>query len=161
MKRFINILNKSWYASLLSVVLISAFVAAIYYIWNFEATFEGKEAVIFSYGLMLVMVLCVFSAGKSSRRKLARIRENNVSLPEKVAKYHSISQKRLLLYDFVAVIAATGFLLCSQPSYLLFSAISLLLVLLSKPTETKVKMELALSEKEINDFETLKFEKRS
>ncbi len=161
MKRFINILNKSWYASLLSVVLISAFVAAIYYIWNFEATFEGKEAVIFSYGLMLVMVFCVFSAGKSSRRKLNRMKENKHSLPEKVEKYMSITQKRLLLYDFIAVIAATGLLLCSNPGYLLFSGISFLLVLLSKPTETKVKMELALSEKEINDFETLKFEKRS
>jgi hypothetical protein len=60
----------------------------------------------------------------------------------------------------VSVIAAIGFFVCAEPNYLLFSAISLVLILLSKPTQTKMRIELALSEEEINKIEKLKFEKK-
>ena len=157
-EKYVNLLTRAWYASLLNIILISGFVTAIYYIWGFEPSFDNMKSVIFSYGLMLAMVMCVFSAGKSSKRKLSKLKE--LDLPNKLTKYRTILLKKLLLYSMVSVIAAIGFFVCAEPNYLLFSAISLVLILLSKPTQTKMRIELALSEEEINKIEKLKFEKK-
>lgn len=66
-----------------------------------------------------------------------------------------------MLYASVSLIAVVGLVVCAAPGYLLFCAISILLIVLSKPTETKVKIELGLTENEIKEFDKLKFETKS
>ncbi len=139
-------------------VLLVAFVLAIYYFFGIEATFTGNKAVIFSYALMILMVFCVFAGGKSSRRKIQRLKE--ATLPEKAEKYRSILIKRLSFYNLVNLIALIGLLVCAQVSYVIFSVIALLLIVLTRPAVLKLKIDLALSEEEINGFEKLKFERR-
>ncbi len=159
MKKYLKLLDKVWIATLAISLLITGFAAAIYYFIGFEANVSGRNAVIFSYALMLLMVLCVFSAGKSTRRKIERLK--TADLPQKAEKYRTAIMKRMMLYSSVSLIAVVGLVVCASAGYLLFCAISVLLIVLSKPTETKVKIELGLTENEIKEFDKLKFETKS
>ncbi len=160
MKKYLKLLDKVWIATLAINLLTSGFAAAIYYLIGFEANVSGRNAVIFSYALMLLMVLCVFSAGKSTRRKIESLK-TTADLPQKAEKYRTAIMKRMMLYASVSLIAVVGLVVCAAPGYLLFCAISILLIVLSKPTETKVKIELGLTENEIKEFDKLKFETKS
>lgn len=159
MKKYLKLLDKVWIATLAINLLTSGFAAAIYYFIGFEANVSGRNAVIFSYALMLLMVLCVFSAGKSTRRKIESLK--TADLPQKAEKYRTAIMKRMMLYASVSLIAVVGLVVCAAPGYLLFCAISILLIVLSKPSETKVKIELGLTENEIKEFDKLKFETKS
>ncbi len=158
MKQYIQILRKVWVAMVIMSFLLVAFTLAIYYFFGIEATFTGNKAVIFSYALMFLMVFCVFMASKSSRRKIQRLKE--ATLPEKAEKYRSILIRQLSFYNLVNFFALIGLLLCAQVSYVIFSVIALLLIALTRPNSLKLKIDLALSEEEINEFEKLKFERR-
>ena len=83
----------------------------------------------------------------------------SLPLPEKLEKYRMLQIKRLRFYSLVNIVALIGLFFCNQTSFLLFSIISVLLTLLSKVSELKLKMELSLSEEEIENMEKLKFEK--
>lgn len=157
MKQYIGILNKTWLALLLATVLFAGFLTITYHFAAWEAFFTGRKAVIVSYGLMLIMVVCVFAATKGTRRHLLQMRA--CTIPQKAEKYRTLIVKRLVFYNLVNDMALIGLFLCGSMNYLLFSGISVLLILLSKPNETKLKIDLSLNEKEIQEFEQLKFEK--
>lgn len=157
MKQYIGTLNKTWLAILMATVLFACFLAFTHHFAHLGAFFTGRKAVIVSYGLMLMMVVCVFAATKGTRRHLLQMRA--CTIPQKAEKYRTLIIKRLVFYNLVNDMALIGLFLCGSMNYLLFSGISILLILLSKPSETKLKIDLSLNEKEIQEFEQLKFEK--
>ena len=159
MKKYLKLLNKSWNAMILiEVVLVAMFyVLTYYYYLSNDAILSKGYSVTFSYVLMLVMVLCVFLGGKGINRKVKDL--VSLPLPEKLEKYRMLQIKRLRFYSIVNITALIGMFFCNQNSFLLFSVISVLLTLLSRVSELKLKMELSLSEEEIANMEKLKFEK--
>lgn len=159
MKKYLKLLNKSWNAMILiEVVLVAMFyVLTYYYYLSNEPILSKGYSVTFSYVLMLVMVLCVFFGGKGINRKIKNL--VSLPLPEKLEKYRMLQIKRLRFYSLVNIVALIGLFFCNQTSFLLFSIISVLLTLLSKVSELKLKMELSLSEEEIENMDKLKFEK--
>lgn len=159
MKQYLKLLNKSWSAMIfIEIILIAIFyVLTYYYYLSNDAILSKGLSVSFSYVLMLLMVLCVFLGGKGTSRKIKNI--VSLPLPEKIEKYRMLQIKRLRFYSLVNIVALIGMFFCNQNSFLLFSIIALLLTLLSKVSELKLKMELSLSEEEIENMDKLKFEK--
>jgi hypothetical protein len=159
MKQYLKLLNKSWSAMIFIEILLIAmfYVLTYYYYLSNEPILSKGYSVTFSYVLMLVMVLCVFLGGKGINRKIKNL--VSLPLPEKLEKYRMLQIKRLRFYSLVNIVALIGLFFCNQTSFLLFSIISVLLTLLSKVSELKLKMELSLSEEEIENMEKLKFEK--
>ncbi len=159
MKNYLKLLNKSWSAMIFIEIALFAIVYVVnyYYYLSNEPILTKGYAVTFSYVLMLVMVLCVFLGGKGVNRKLKSI--ISLPLPEKVEKYRMLQIKRLRIYSLINTVALLGMFVCNQKSFLLFSIISVLLTLLAKVSELKLKMELSLSKEEIENMEKLKFEK--
>ena len=159
MKNYLKLLNKSWSAMIFIEIALFAIVYVVnyYYYLSNDAILSKGYSVTFSYVLMLVMVLCVFLGGKGTNRKIKNL--VSLPLPEKLEKYRMLQIKRLRFYSLVNIVALIGLFFCNQTSFLLFSIISVLLTLLSKVSELKLKMELSLSEEEIENMEKLKFEK--
>lgn len=159
MQKYLKILNKSWSSMILIEIILIAiiYVATYYYHQSNPQIFSEGYAVTFSYVLMLVMVLCVFLASKGTNRKLKAL--HVLPLPEKLEKYHLLQVKRLRLYSVINFVALIGMFFCNQTSFILFSIIAIVLTLLCRVTELKLKFELALSEEELENIEKLKFEK--
>ncbi len=159
MQKYLKLLNKSWSAMIfIEILLVAIFYVTTYYYHQSNPSILSKGySVTFSYVLMLVMVLCVFWGGKGVNRKVKEL--VSLPLPEKLEKYRMLQIKRLRFYSIVNVTAVIGMFFCNQNSFLLFSIISVLLTLLSRVSELKLKMELSLSEEEIENMEKLKFEK--
>lgn len=157
MKTYMGLLNKSWKAVMISLILLDIAVVGYYFFAGIEAVTEGKNNIILSYALMLLMVVCVFLAGKGTRRKLQKLKGEE--LPKKLERYRALLIKRFLFYGLVNFIAIIGVVASGQISYMIFCVISLLLIVLSKPTELKLKVELALGEEDMRMFEKLRFEK--
>lgn len=157
MKQYIGLLGKTWLTVLLTTVFTACFLAIAFHFSHLESFFTGNKLIIVSYALMLLMIACVFSATKGTRRRLLQMKA--YTLPRKAEKYRILMVKRLIFYNLINNIALIGMFLCGNMNYLLFCGISALLILLSKPSETKLKIDLSLNEKEIQEFEQLKFEK--
>ena len=104
-----------------------------------------------------MLSVIILAAGKGTRRKLQKLKGEE--LPKKLERYRALLIKRFLFYGMVNFIAIIGVIASGQISYMIFSVISLLLIVLSKPTELKLKVELALGEEDMRMFEKLRFEK--
>lgn len=159
MQKYLKLLNKAWSAMIFIEIALFAifYVLTYYYYLSNEPILSKGQAVTFSYVLMLVMVICVFLGGKGVSRKVKNIA--SLPLPEKLEKYRMLQIKRLRFYSLINIVALFGYFVCNQTSFLLFSIIALLLTLLSRVSELKLKMELSLTEEEIGNMEKLKFEK--
>ena len=159
MQKYLKLLSKAWVAMIvIEIVLVALFYLTTYYYHQTNPPILSQGySVTFSYVLMLVMVLCVFLGGKGTNRKIKNL--VSLPLPEKLEKYRELQIKRLRFYSIVNITALIGLFFCNQTSFLLFSIISVLLTLLCKVSELKLKMELSLTEEEIENMEKLKFEK--
>lgn len=159
MQKYLKLLSKAWVAMIvIEIVLVALFYLTTYYYHQTNPPILSQGySVTFSYVLMLVMVLCVFLGGKGTNRKIKNL--VSLPLPEKLEKYRELQIKRLRFYSIVNITALIGLFFCNQTSFLLFSIISVLLTLLCKVSDLKLKMELSLSEEEIENMEKLKFEK--
>ena len=159
MQKYLKLLSKAWVAMIvIEIVLVALFYLTTYYYHQTNPPILSQGySVTFSYVLMLVMVLCVFLGGKGTNRKIKNL--VSLPLPEKLEKYRELQIKRLRFYSIVNITALVGMFFCNQNSFLLFSVISVLLTLLSRVSELKLKMELSLSEEEIENMEKLKFKK--
>ncbi len=159
MQKYLKLLSKAWVAMIvIEIVLVALFYLTTYYYHQTNPPILSQGySVTFSYVLMLVMVLCVFLGGKGTNRKIKNL--VSLPLPEKLEKYRELQIKRLRFYSIVNITALIGLFFCNQTSFLLFSIISVLLTLLCKVSDLKLKMELSLTEEEIENMEKLKFEK--
>lgn len=160
MQEYLKILHKSWIAMVMMefALIIIIYLLSYFYHQTNDALLSEGYAVTFSYVLMLVMVVCVFLGGKGSNRKLKKI--NTLPLPKKLTEYRLLQIKRLRAFSLINIIALLGLFVCNQTSYLLFSIIAVVLTLLCKVSELKLKVELALSEEDIENMNKIKFEKK-
>jgi hypothetical protein len=116
---------------------------------------DGKYNFYFSIALMLAMILCMFCGNNMAKRKIKKLKAED--LVKKLVNYKEIYQKRIRWFSIISVIAVFGMIVGADKSYAIFSAISIILIVLSRCSKLKVKYELNLSEEDIKKMENMKF----
>jgi hypothetical protein len=137
------------------MVIFATLVAAIY-IWKFAniSILSGIWAKYYPFLAMMLMIICLFLGNNITAKKIKTLR--NEDLTKKLTEYKTIYSKRLKFFSAISLIAVVSMIMFASMYYIIFSILSLLLIIFSRVMSVKVKYELNLTEEEIKKVDKLK-----
>lgn len=104
----------------------------------------------FNMYLSVIMMICIliffFLGRKTYRDGLEKAKD--LPLGKKLNLYHQITKKRLKTFTYITLIACFGMLLSNNYMYMIFSAFSIMLIILNRSNKPKLKFELRITDKE-------------
>lgn len=148
MKEYLNSLKTIWLLTFIASIL--ALVVVCLYIFSPIANIGfKKEFVQYAYAIQLITVVVSLFINKRHSRHLQKIKEKD-SLNEKLSAYKNL-YKRTLAFSVLLFAASSVVLLFTNSAEFLVIPIALLLLLfLKRPYLIKLKLELSLSDKDVN-----------
>ncbi|MBR1774170.1 MAG: hypothetical protein IJ759_01465 [Bacteroidales bacterium] len=155
MEKYLQILNRVWKAFLFLGVVFTVMVALLGYFFAKDAVAENPKADMIGLGvIMFCMIIVLIYTNMYKKRQLKKLK--TADLPEKLQTYKTVYQKTLQYYDFLTMIPIAAMIYMHNLTPILFSVLALLLIVLNRPTEIKVKMDLSLTNDELEKFKHLK-----
>lgn len=98
--------------------------------------------------IMMICILIFFTTGrKRYQSELDKIKK--LSFGQKLNNYHAINEKRLKSFTWITALASLGFILSNNILYLVFCALSVILIFLNRSSKTKLCYELNLTKEEV------------
>lgn len=150
MKNYIGNLNGLH----IKYIIINLVIAAASYLTHLIIGDIGLENKIIIYisVIMMILILTFFISGrKKYQSQLNKIK--TLALGEKPNIYHDINKKRLVSFTIITIVASLGFVLSSNPLYLGFSILSILLIFLNRCSKVKISFELNLTKEELEKID--------
>lgn len=150
MKNYIGNLNGLH----IKYIIINLVIAAASYLTHLIIGDIGLENKIIIYisVIMMILILTFFISGrKKYQSQLNKIK--TLALGEKLNIYHDINKKRLVSFTIITIVASLGFVLSSNPLYLGFSILSILLIFLNRCSKVKISFELNLTKEELEKID--------
>lgn len=159
MKQYINILKTLWILSTVSCALVLA-VFLIPMIFGLDISIGDSYSVRYGFALQLVCVIVTMFVNKSFKKKL-KTASSLQSLTDKLESYKTISTKNLGLCSGLTVLSSFAMILSSNKEFALIPILLLLLIVLKRPFLIKIKMDLSLSEQEMEKFSKIQIVSKS
>lgn len=157
MERYIKILNNVWFGALILDIMLTVMSLCIVFFKISKPMINQNNMIIFSFLTMAVIIFLVFYADKVIKRKIKKIRTDN--LVNKLINYKSIYLRQLTCYMIISLVILIVIIFSMQIGYIIFSVLSIFLIIFSKARESKVKYDLALNQEELSQFNHIKFKK--
>jgi|GEM_PF-2401189 hypothetical protein len=147
MKSYINNLKGLFIKSIIKnfVIALASFLICLA---TKKPLISPKANMILAFLAMIFILLSFIMGRKKYQRSILKIKQN--SLGEKLNEYDAATKKQLLYFTIMTITSSVCYIVSYQPLYLLFSILSIALIVLNIPNKSRLRFELNLKDEELN-----------
>lgn len=136
---------------LLGLVLFAAVAVYLKYTGSFSSSLAEKDQLLQLIAIG-VSFACVFIGASIFKKKILKLRDSQLTIPEKSSTYRSASVIQWALLEAAAFFCVLCFLLVGNMAFLGLAAALLLWFALTAPSKIKIMLLLRLNEEEMERF---------
>ena len=154
MDRYLQILRISWVSALVIAIFATVLTVVVRLFLGQEDT-SNNNGMIYSTIVVMVVIALLLFGNKYGKKQIKKLK--NKDLIEKITKYKSVYMNQLMCYVLISIVCFVVMILSRNFVIIIFDVFTVLLIIVNRPTQIKVKFDLNLTTEELSKFNHIKF----